>query len=494
MEEIRISQALQKAQEYEKEACPNIPKNQKPSFHVSAPVGWINDPNGFSLYQKEYHLFYQYHPYDTKWGPMHWGHSKTKDFIKWEQLPAALAPDMEYDGQGCFSGSAVEHQGRHILMYTSVLEKEQQGEKIIRQTQSIAVGDGIHYKKAACNPVITEELLPKESSKEDFRDPKMWWDETTHKFYVVVGNRTQDGGGQIVLFSSEDAEHWKREGIVDSSHNQYGTMWECPDLFALDDQWVLVLSPQEMEADGLEFHNGNNTMYIIGSFEKESVRLKRTKIAAIDYGLDFYAPQTVKTADGRRVMIGWMQSWDNPITPNEFNWSGIMSLPRELHIKDNRLLQTPVRELEQYHANPVKYEKVALQSETNLAGLSGRQIDMTIDIEGTPQSYMEIALACDDRYKTTLFYNAKENTLTFDRTHAGIRRDIIHQRTIKLDDRQGIIKLRIIMDRYTVEVFANDGEQAMSSLIYTPLEAEGIRFSGSEDVRFDVVKYDVVIE
>ena len=102
------SEILDKARVFEEEAANNISEKERPSFHLSAPVGWINDPNGFSNFNGEYHLFYQYHPYDIKWGPMHWGHSKTKDFIKWEQLPVALAPDEEYDKGGCFSGSAIE--------------------------------------------------------------------------------------------------------------------------------------------------------------------------------------------------------------------------------------------------------------------------------------------------------------------------------------------------------------------------------------------------
>ena len=118
-----MSRELDKAREYEAGKKEQIPSEQKCVFHLTPPVGWINDPNGFSRYQGEYHLFYQYYPYGTSWGPMHWGHQKTKDFIKWELVPCALAPDTEYDGQGCFSGSAVEHDGKHILMYTSVCRR-----------------------------------------------------------------------------------------------------------------------------------------------------------------------------------------------------------------------------------------------------------------------------------------------------------------------------------------------------------------------------------
>ena len=118
------SEKLAKAIAYEAKKKKERDEDKRPAFHVTPTTGWCNDPNGFSRFGEEYHLFYQYYPYENKWGPMHWGHCRTKDFIKWEELPCALASDMEYDGQGCFSGTAVEHEGKHILMYTSVLEKD----------------------------------------------------------------------------------------------------------------------------------------------------------------------------------------------------------------------------------------------------------------------------------------------------------------------------------------------------------------------------------
>ena len=98
-----------------------VPKEQRPDFHITAQVGWINDPNGFSEYRNQYHLFYQHHPYSDAWGPMHWGHCTSRDFVKWEELPEALAPDESYDENGCFSGSALETDEGHALVYTGVI-------------------------------------------------------------------------------------------------------------------------------------------------------------------------------------------------------------------------------------------------------------------------------------------------------------------------------------------------------------------------------------
>ena len=187
----------------------------------------MNDPNGFSVYKGEYHLFYQYYPYSTSWGPMHWGHVKTTDFIKWEWLPAALAPDESFDNGGCFSGSAVEMEdGRQLLMYTGVKEWQRPDGLIEnRQMQCVAFGDGRDYVKYGHNPVLTDADVPEDGSVLDFRDPKIWWDDEKKMYFAVVANRTADGSGAILLFGSADALSWKRLSVLDRSRNEYGRMW-----------------------------------------------------------------------------------------------------------------------------------------------------------------------------------------------------------------------------------------------------------------------------
>ena len=156
------SQTLREAREYEEMAQAQIKREERPSFHLSPRAGWMNDPNGFSWYQGMYHMFYQYHPYSSYWGPMHWGHAVSRDLLHWEYLPAALAPDMPYDKDGCFSGSAVAlPDGTQMLLYTGVLhEPEPDGSFREIQTQCIALGDGVDYEKLPENPVLTEKDLP----------------------------------------------------------------------------------------------------------------------------------------------------------------------------------------------------------------------------------------------------------------------------------------------------------------------------------------------
>ncbi|MDO4293411.1 MAG: glycoside hydrolase family 32 protein [Eubacteriales bacterium] len=501
------SEALRRARGYEKEKAAEIPAGEKPDFHMTPPVGWINDPNGFSCYKGEYHLFYQYHPYSTHWGPMHWGHSKTKDFITWEQLPCALAPDEAYDGQGCFSGTALQDGDRHVLIYTSVLEKQDaDGNKIVRQTQSVAVGDGVNYEKLPCNPVITADLLPEGSSRVDFRDPKLW--KQGDRFYTAVGSLSVDGSGQIALFSADHVDNWRFEKILDRCQNRYGKMWECPDFFSLEGKQVLIVSPQFMRAEGLEFHNGNNVLYMIGDYDEEKLSFVRDQAFQVDYGLDFYAPETLETPDGRRIMVGWLQSWDNYLTPGNQKWSGMMTIPRELHIRDGRLLQLPVRELESYHGKSVKSRAVTVEGGSfvpgrdplpakkepgvEIEGIRGRQFDMTVEVGAGDYERFEIDLAEGHGFRTAVYYEPAAGVLTFDRTYSGCEHDTLCTRSMYVRPQRGKIKLRIVMDRMTVEIFANDGEQAMTCLTYTDSRADKIRFACKGRAECDVEFFELI--
>lgn len=488
-----MSELLKKAREYEKEMEERIRTAERPVFHFSNPIGWMNDPNGFSEYQGEHHLFYQYYPYDTHWGPMHWGHAKSKDFVRWEYLEAALAPDEKYDGQGVFSGSALEDGEKQVLIYTGVEEKTaENGEKYAVQNQCIAVGDGTDYEKSVCNPVITGDLLPEGGSRTDFRDPKIWKEDG--RYFTVAANRSADGSGQAVLFYSDDLEKWSFGSVLDKSDNQVGEMWECPDFFALNDAHVLVVSPIGMYAEGLEFHNGNNVVFLIGKYEKETMHFTRTGIQNMDYGLDFYAAQTMQTNDGRRVMIAWMQSWDNPMYPEDFLWSAMMTFPRELKFREGRICQMPARELENYRKAKVSYKDVCIEKPVELEGIRGRAVDMTLTVRGSEYGKFRMRAASDEKFYTEIIYDREDGVLTFDRTHSGHRKDTISTRSITVDQKKDLLKLRILMDLYSIEIFVNDGEKAMTSLIYTPAQAQGIVFESNGKAYLDVVKYDIEVE
>ena len=237
----------------------------------------------------------------------------------------------------------------------------------------------------------------------------------------------------------------------------------------------------------------------MGEFDEETGTFHEIHNQSIDYGIDFYAPQTVLTPDGRRVMIGWMQNWDScSIRPPEAPWLGQMSLPRELSIKNGRLYQKPIRELDGMRRNKVDYNDVTVSGIVRLDGVAGRIVDLELTVRPfdlqNPYQKFAIRFAQNDRYYTALSFRPRESILKVDRKFSGSRRAIIHQRRSLVNTTDGELKLRIILDRFSVEVFVNDGEQVLSATMYTKQEAEGISFFADGTANIDVVKYDLAAD
>ena len=229
---------------------------------------------------------------------------------------------------------------RHLAVFTSALPTAGQFPgRAVLQTQNIAIGDGLNYEKYAGNPVITPEMLPEGSSFVDFRDPKIWKCKDG-SYRTVIAARDGAGHGIIVLFSSEDGLAWKFENVL--AHDPEAAMWECPDIFELDGAGLFLTSQLNEYWQGSVLAKECKTMYFVGECGEEvsSFTFDETSSRPIDLGLDFYAPQTMVTPDGRRIMIGWMQNWVSlgnrlPGLP----WYGQMTAPREIHVRDGILIQ-----------------------------------------------------------------------------------------------------------------------------------------------------------
>ncbi|MBQ7679666.1 MAG: glycoside hydrolase family 32 protein [Butyrivibrio sp.] len=494
---MTVSQQLQPARRYEEQARTRAEQAPRPAFHLAPLTGWMNDPNGFSRYGGQYHLFYQYYPYAAHWDDMHWGHAVSQDLLHWTPMPCALAPDESYDRAGCFSGSAIElEDGRHLLMYTGVQkERTPDQEETILQTQILAVGDGTDYEKLADGPVLTAADLPQECTAADFRDPKLWRTETG-TYLCVTGCCDDAHDGRIVLFESPDAFHWQFRSVLIRNNGRFGRMWECPDFFPLDGQWVLLTSPQDMREQEGGYHCGNGNLCLIGSFDEETGQFTPEHDQPVDEGLDFYATQTIQTEDGRRVMIAWMQNWDTlSIREPDAPWMGQMTLPRELSVRNGRLIQQPVRELETLYRETLSYQDQRISGAVRFDGITGRQLDLELELrpeEGTTYRAFTLHFAEDADEETYCLLRVcpGEQSVTMDRIHSGTRRALVHSRTCTVPAcGEGHIRLRLILDRFSAELFINDGEQTMSMTFYTPMEAQGITFACEGTARIDLTAH-----
>ena len=319
---------LQNANEYVAQNAARANEQFRPLYHASAPVGWINDPNGFIHYQGQYHLYCQHHPYDTVWGPMHWGHWTSNDLLRWQWHGDVLAPDAPFDALGCFSGTALEQKGKLYLMYTGV-SRAADGKSV--QQQCIAESDGgFALRKWPENPVIRSRDLPEGASSVDFRDPKLF--AVPGGYRAVMASRGEKGG-QLLAYDSPDLLHWTFAG---KPVEGVGEMLECPDCFALDGHEVYIACAMGLPMDGLRFPGSQTAVW-----------LAEGRMEALDLGLDFYAPQTALAPDGRRILIAWMHSWDHEAPTHRLGhlWANTMTLPRELSWENGKLLSRPAREV-----------------------------------------------------------------------------------------------------------------------------------------------------
>ena len=559
-----ISYELNKAREFEELNDGLVSDEARPAFHFSPRIGWLNDPNGFSYYGGKYHLFYQYHPFTLYWGPMHWGHAVSSDMISWEYLPVALAPDKEYDAAGCFSGSAITmSDGRHLLMYTGCADDglDPSGKGRWRQTQCIAVlsAETGEYEKYEGNPVIEADGLPEGGDIYEFRDPYIWQAADGTYRAVVANGRTADmtakgtysitSGTQMCLFRSDDGFEWSFVKSLFQDERHIGMMWECANFFSLEDKQILIASPMDMRleeeeaiAASIRFPEGSNVCYISGSYDEETETFTTDKKAEpdpakhssfrydpVDLGLDFYAPQVREFPDGRRIIIGWMQDpkhanyiryekdlaaseekiphSDEICSPGYVHGTpgtrifGQMTIPRELFLKEGRLCQRPVRELEAYRKDSQRYSKVCLSDEErSLDGISGRVLDLEVAIKPCTDKNGEcsasydlftLKFAKDDEHCIRLSYEPARSLLTVDRSESGQCAEITARRSVRVRDRGGELFIRVLLDKWSAEVFVNGGEQTLSLTYYTPPEADGIVFAAEGSLYMDITSYNM---
>ena len=255
----------------------------------------------------------------------------------------------------------------------------------------------------------------------------------------------------------------------------------------------------EMKPEGLEYHNGFGCMVLEGKYDDEKGIFVPDSDQSVDYGIDFYAAQTMLAPDGRRIMIAWMQNWDTCLMREQSKpWAGQMTLPRELSFKDGRLYQRPIREIEQHFTNIVSYENVPVSDEISLYGIEGRMVDLDIIVKPAPGEplYRKFAVwfAMDQENHSAVRFNPYDGTVKIDRKYSGSRKAIVHQRRCLVrESMDGNIRIRIILDRNSFEVFINEGRYVMTAVIYTDVHAKRISFRTEGNAIMDVTKRDIRI-
>lgn len=461
----------------------------RPQFHFTPKKNWMNDPNGLIYLDSEYHLFYQHNPFGTTWGHMSWGHAVSKDMLHWKELPVAIP---EGEDEGIFSGSAVYDVNNSsglgskenpplVAIYTSNSELK----KIQSQSIAFSLDKGRTFKKYSKNPVIDLKLA-------NFRDPKVFWDSERGNWVMVLVKASEK---KIAIFTSPNLISWTHKSDFGPLAAQGGD-WECPDLVQLSidgdktkKSWVMLVS---LNPGGIE--GGSGTQYFVGNFDGKSFMPSQNydKPQWLDYGKDNYAGVTFSNMpDSRTVLIGWMSSWQYAGNLPKTDWTGAMTIPRELALTKNKnglsLTSTPIKELKSLHTSKTFKEKsVKVKGIHNLKGISGRELDITMTIVPNKTGKSGINVLSGKKEFTQIGYDANSGEIFLNRGTSSLTIAVVELLGVQkaFVGKQKEITLRIVVDRSSVEVFGLNGEYVITDVVFPDSKkSDGISlFSDDKEV------------
>ena len=422
----------------------------RPVYHHTPLYGWMNDPNGMFYKDGVWHLYYQYNPYGSQWENMTWGHSTSRDLIHWEAQPLAIEPDWL---GSIFSGSCVTNGDEVVAMYTSAGH---------HQMQSIAFSKdgGRTFTKYAGNPVLTT------SDVADFRDPRPFWNEDIKAWNLILA-----AGQEMRIYSSKDLKDWKYESSFGKEYGNHGGVWECPDLFKIDGNWVLICNINPGGPFG-----GSATQYFVGQFDGHKFTCESMpKVTKwLDYGKDHYATVSFYNApENRHVVLAWMSNWQyaNQIPTKQFRSAN--SIPRDLGL---------------FRCGEETYVSVVPSKEMlALRGAKVKKPTETCEILVDTKNNTEIVLSNTKGEQLVMKYDAAKQTFSMDRVNSG---DVSFSEAFPAVTEAptfGTIKqLRIFIDRCSIEAFDAEGKMAMTNLVFPSEPYNNIKVKGGKATIFEI--------
>lgn len=447
----------------------NLEKNDpyRLKFHITPSTGWMNDPNGFCWYKGEYHLFYQAYPYAPENGIKHWGHVHSTDLVEWKNAPLALFPDEEYDRDGCYSGGAIEKDGKLFLVYTGHRDKE-----CINETQNLAYSEnGVTFYKIKSNPIIESEINP----DADFRDPFVW--KQNGMYYCLVGNR-KENHGRILLYESKDIIKWKYKSIFLEGNDDFGFMWECPVFLEFGENSVLIIS-----IEGLQ-NKRHSTWYSVGKANLQKGKFYPESWKCLDYGTSFYAPQAFAYKD-RKLLIGWMDKWFSDMPSCQYGWAGAMSIVRELKLDKNNILQMqPVKELEKLVVRKDELKNWIMEK-NHIWNCGIGMFTATIDLNKCIGDFLTLKISSYDNLILELQINFSLRNCTIRKKE----RKKWLKYSVNLEKEKELFSLKMIKDVSSVEFFLQDGRVCFSERIYSEENIQKLELVSNGSIVFKLLEW-----
>ena len=421
----------------------------RPLYHHTPVYGWMNDPNGMFYKDGVWHLYYQYNPYGSQWENMTWGHSTTRDLIHWEAQPLAIESDWL---GSIFSGSCVTNGNDVVAFYTSAGQ---------HQVQSMAVSKdgGLTFKKFSGNPVLTSDVP-------DFRDPKAFWNEEAKVWNLILA-----AGQEMRIYSSKDLKEWKYESSFGKEYGNHGGVWECPDLFKIDNKWVLLCNINPGGPFG-----GSATQYFVGNFDgKKFTCESMPKVTKwMDYGKDHYATVSFYNApENRRVVLAWMSNWQyaNEVPTKQFRSAN--SIPRDLgiftHGEETYVSVVPSKEMLAVRGPKIKKPTEACE--------------IVVDVKGSA----DITLANTKGEQVTMHYDAQKQNFNMDRTKSGdVNFSEAFPCVTEAPTYGTIRQLRIFIDRCSIEAFDSEGKMVMTNLVFPSEPYNMVKVKGGKATIYSI--------
>lgn len=441
----------------------------RPVYHHTPVYGWMNDPNGMFYKDGVYHLYFQYNPYGSVWGNMHWGHSTSTDLMHWKFEGCAIVPDA---WGAIFSGSCVvDHEntagfGKEavVAFYTSA--KATPWGDVQSQSMAYSLDNGKTFTKYEGNPILT-------SSEKDFRDPKVFWYAPGKHWVMMLAV-----GQHMEIYSSVNLKEWKKESEFGAMQGAHGGVWECPDLVEIpvegtrEKKWVLIcnLNP------GAPF-GGSAAQYFVGSFDgKKFVNESPTQTKWMDWGKDNYATVTWNNApDGRCIALGWMSNWQyaNNVPTRQYRSANTLARDLTLYREGQELFlkSTPSVEVKKARGKKVSIPSFKVSEKHEIVNLfedNQGAYEVEILIQNAGASKIAFCLLNDKGEKVSMYYDLNRKQFVMDRSESGtvdFSKDFPAVTVAPANVDKELV-LRLFVDRSSIEAFGEDGKFVMTNLVF----------------------------
>lgn len=416
-------------------------------YHIQPSTGLLNDPNGFSYFNGQWHLFYQSFPYGPVHGLKNWTHLTSDDLVKWQDHGPLLLPGDKQDSHGAYSGSAIPVEDKLFLMYTgNVRDKDW----VRHPKQDGAWLDSQNKLKKIATPLIDE---PKAGFTDHFRDPQILKHDGI--YYCLIGARKKDDTGHVLVYQADHVTGpWQYKTELKFTNQPMGYMIECPNLVFVDGQPVLIFCPQGISQSVLDHKNIYPNAYVVGKdFDWENFQfIEPSIIQNLDDGFDVYATEALNVPDGRALTVSWVGLPDTTYPSDIEGWANCYSLVKELHLEDNQLYQLPVVENDKLIKKELTTSEITPQSKISINLDEGKRGQVSVKTNRNEE--LQIRL------------DAVNGKILVDRTNAGESFATDYGTKRESEVSKGSINVELYLDNTIFELFINGGQKVLTGRMF----------------------------